>query len=135
MPHFNPDAEATVRVNKLIGAPAPAVNLAADIIAGADEFKTKIKAPYTRSYASTLGGEHRATLMFVISLDPRESWANGILENSHYGKGSLDYTGVLEIFSGHGPLRKFRKTRVKSLDQAAEKLNAWIAKVQAAPSA
>ena len=43
-----------------------------------------IDAPYMRVVHSSLGGQERVTILFVVSLDAKEDWANDILENSRY---------------------------------------------------
>lgn len=104
----------------------------------ADILKASIKAPYVNAKVSTLGGPQRPTIMLTISADPRETWVNGILQNSTYANFSIDHTGALELFSGgrkylpDGSSRsiKFRKTRVTSAEQAVAKLNAWVQEAQ-----
>jgi len=93
------------------------------------ELEGKINAPFVRVRISTLGGKDRATLMLTISLDPREEWANGIFENSRYMRFHLGQNRVLEQFVLSVPNKrptKFRKTRVKSLDELAIKINQYI---------
>lgn len=51
--------------------------------------------PYVRAHVSTLGGEDRASVLVTVSLDPKETWSNGILENSRYAK--------LAFHSGRSP--------------------------------
>jgi hypothetical protein len=77
----------------------------------AEDLKGGIEAPYVSARPSTLGGPENVSIMFTISADPRESWTNGILQNSRYGNFSLDPDGTVEMFSGSLP--KFRKRKVK----------------------
>lgn len=42
--------------------------------------------PFVNARVSTLSGEESASVMVTISLDPRESWNYGILENSRFVK-------------------------------------------------
>src|SRR5690606_9511468 len=51
----------------------------------------QLQVPFVSSYISTLGGANRASLLFTISLDPRQNWNNGILENSRYAKFDLRF--------------------------------------------
>lgn len=83
--------------------------------------------PFVKGYVATLGGEHRASVLLTVSLDPRESWANGILENSQYGKFSLSYEGKLEHFSGYG-LGKMRMSRASSVTDAGRRLREFLHK-------
>lgn len=91
------------------------------------ELKRQINAPYVGGYKSTLGGAHRVSLLLVVSLDPRETWQNGILENSRYTKLSIYVDGTIEDISGHG-MTRFRKSRAKSFDDVINKINKWIDK-------
>lgn len=72
----------------------------------------------------TLGGEENASLGIVISLDPRETWANGILENSRYAKFMLNADGGLSRISGWNT-PKFRAGKVKDLNHAITRLKEW----------
>jgi hypothetical protein len=107
-------------------------------------------APVVRVQLSTLGGVDRASLLLLISLDPRESWENNILENSRYArfsvyrkiyksrKGNIVDGFEVEHFSGsfsysNIPTLKterltFRKAKVETLDQVANKIKEYVAK-------
>ena len=90
-----------------------------------------IKAPYVYSQVSTLGGAARASVIVKVSLDPKSKWANGILQNSRYAMFYVGRNGVLEQFSGSHRLgKKMRRTTVKSLREAVEKINRYLAKVK-----
>lgn len=91
----------------------------------AAEFQSSIQAEFVRVRVSSLGGSGRDSLMITVGLDPRSSWPNGILENSRYFKMQLGHDGVLELFSGWG-IPKFRKTRVRSADEAKSRIEAFI---------
>lgn len=82
-----------------------------------------ISAAYVSSYVSRLGAP---SLMLTVSLDPRSSWVNGILENSRYAHFMIDVDGTIEHFSGSLP--KFRKCRAADAAAIVAKINAWIAK-------
>ena len=77
----------------------------------------KIKAiieqlPHHNIYISTLGGDDYASIMFVIGLDKRETWKNGIFENSRYMRFSTTRSTkgiVLECFTSSMRDIKFRK--------------------------
>ena len=87
-----------------------------------------LNAPYVSVSLSTLGGQENSALMLTISLDPKEAWANGILQNSRYAHFSIDSAdNKVELFSGGYKLNKFRKTApIKSILDAAEKIQKWI---------
>ncbi len=75
----------------------------------------KNKIPYVSAQVSTLGGKHRPSVMLTVSLDPKETWTNGILENSRYGKIDIRHDGRVELFSGTLRLRSSRPKSVEHL--------------------
>ena len=82
-----------------------------------NDLMPKIKAiiqqmPYHNIYISTLGSDNYASIMFVIGLDKRETWKNGIFENSRYMRFSTtrNAKGIeLECFTNSMKTIKFRK--------------------------
>jgi hypothetical protein len=94
--------------------------------------------PHARVHLSTLGGKGNESLMILVCFDPKESWANGILENSRYSRFHLCSDRELELFSG-GLKRElgvgFRKTKAKSVDDATDRIRDYISKVRLAESA
>lgn len=101
----------------------------------AKELKAAINAPFVSVNLSTLGGNHRASLMVCVSVDARETWQNGILENSRYARFSVTSgEHKLELFSGGLRSVKFRKCNAESVPQIAEKINGWIAKAKEQPN-
>jgi hypothetical protein len=88
----------------------------------AKALKYDIKAPYVNAYVSTLGGSHRSSVLFTISLDPKSEWTNDILENSRYAKFHLQYDGTIEMHSGGRGFKKLRKTKTKSYEHLLEKI-------------
>lgn len=95
--------------------------------------QTGIKAPFVRCQTSSLGGIARSAVLIAISLDPKETWQNGIFENSRSGRISISREGVVEHFSGQfstggfSNRYNFRKYRAKTLDAAITKINAFLA--------
>jgi len=75
------------------------------------------------AYISTLGGS--SSLMIKVSLDPRETWANGIFENSRWSAISVHSCGAgvykLEQFVASRCIR-MRKSKVNSVDQIIDRL-------------
>lgn len=82
----------------------------------------------------------------LISLDPKDTWANGILENSRYVRMSVTPNQkiglpvselVIEHFSGSFTMirndknLKFRKCKAKNLDEVADRIKKYVAKFPA----
>lgn len=92
-----------------------------------EEVKQKIKEnlsyPYVYIYHSTLGGKENISILLTISLDNPNTWYNQILENSAYIKLHILNYGVIELISKNRNVKKFRKTRFKSIDNLIKKLN------------
>ena len=92
--------------------------------------KNNINAPFVRVQHSTLGGEHNVSILLVFSLDEKENWYNGILENSRYARFHIDRNGIVEQFTiSHLLPIKFRKCRVKTYQDVAKKINEYIQKI------
>lgn len=91
----------------------------------------KLVAPYFKASTSSLGGS-KFWACITVSLDARETWSHGYIENSRYARLSLCVEGdkwVLECFSGSFKrdfAKKWRKTSVRTLEEVAEKINAWV---------
>jgi hypothetical protein len=82
-------------------------------------------APYVNTTYSTLGGVTNISMMITISLDSKENWSNGILQNSRYAKFHLSNNGRLEMFAGNTP-KKMRRSIVSSMEEAIKKINKYI---------
>ena len=68
--------------------------------------------PYSNSYISTLGGQDHSAVLFVIGLDKKETWSNGIFENSRYTRFHIENNSkglVMECFTNNLNYSKFRK--------------------------
>lgn len=91
-----------------------------------DNLKNGIKAPYVNVAYSTLGGKDRVTILLIISLDKRETWKNGIIENTNYTRLSLNRNGEVHSFSGF----KVRKFRAKSIPEVITKINQALDKTR-----
>lgn len=91
-----------------------------------EKMRAEIKAPYFAASISSLGGVERASIMFRISLQPKEEWKNGIFHNSSYGMFALERNGSLEMHTSSGLKKKFRKTVVKNEQDLITKMNKWV---------
>jgi hypothetical protein len=100
-----------------------------DIDSVVTKLQTGIKAPWVRVNKSTLGGPTRASAMITVSLDPKKDWVNDILQNSRYFNMSYNIDGTMELFSGGRNMPKFRRARVKNVEDAIERINKFIALV------
>lgn len=95
------------------------------------EALTKV-VPYAKVTLSTLGGAEYASIMIRLSLDARETWSNGIFENSRYMLIMIDTKDLrLEHFSGYGCGKFMRKGNNKTLEQAIGKILAYVEKAKA----
>ena len=83
----------------------------------------KIDAEFKVIRVSTLGGRDNACIMLTLSLDKKDTWAFGILQNSRYYQISIDRLGVVENFTCGLKVKSIRKKTVKSLDEALEYIN------------
>lgn len=106
----------------------PIFDATADREAVAKELKQSIKAPWVEVQMSTMGGRDKPILMVRLSLDPKDQWENKIFQNSRYAMISVyGADGVVEMFQkGYRVAKKMRKSRVKSLADAARKINKWV---------
>lgn len=104
----------------------------------------QVNAPYVNMSKSTLGGDHRPSVMLTVGFDPREEWPNGYLENSRYVKLHIMYDGEIGLttdsgLSGqaakrgyksmmeHTTLKKrWRKTKAKSFEDVVAKVNRYL---------
>lgn len=102
-----------------------------DLTIVASKVQGMIQAPHVNVTVSTLGGADKASLMITMSLDKKETWQNGIFQNSRNAHFRLDSDGTLECYQKRSDLKpfKFIKTKVKSVDDAVAKINTWIDKV------
>ena len=93
-----------------------------------DRIKTEVNAPFVSIHKSTLGGKERVAIIFSISLDEKSTWINDIFENSRYGRFDFERDGTLEMFSGWQlkKIKKFRKRKVKSIDDLINTVNSYI---------
>ena len=87
-------------------------------------------APYFTGYISTLGGVERASALLCFSLDSKDDWSNGILENSRYMRFHIDTGGEIEQFTkSHKIPVKFRRCTVKDTAAAVAKIKQYFAKI------
>lgn len=73
---------------------------------------------------STLGGAERASILIKISLDEKDTWANGIYHNSRFSMFSIN-GGKIEQFARNSATPKFRKCSIKSVDDVVNKIQKW----------
>jgi len=86
----------------------------------------KRKAPVVNVQKSTLGGPQNVSLLLMVALDEKQDWPSGILENSTYFRMHLLNDGTIEHFSGNTRRVNFRKTRVRSAEEAVMKISRYI---------
>lgn len=96
-----------------------------------DKLKAELKVPFAKVYKSELGGKENVSILMKISLDPKEKWENGIIQNSRYGDFHLNRNGNLEMFSGElNRIKMFRRRKVKSVDEVIRVLNTYFDSVE-----
>lgn len=94
-----------------------------------NRFKEEIKVPSIHSYVSTLGGKEQASVLLRVSLDPENTWNNGILENSRYALFSIDRKGYVDAFTqSYKIANRFRSGQAKNIDDVINKINKWAEK-------
>ena len=103
----------------------PFVATAADVETVAEALKDVF--PWIHVDRSTLGGEARASLFVKVSLDPKETWENGILQNSRWALFAIQAGKLYMAYGGNVP--KFRKVDAKSVDNVIGKITAWKDKI------
>lgn len=92
-----------------------------------EALKTEISAIPNIKYVSVnwsnLGG---IPSVFVnVSLSSRETWMNGIYQNSLYSQFAIHHDMKLEQISKHYKLPKHRKCKVDSISKISAKIKAW----------
>lgn len=97
-----------------------------EVITKKEKLKNDIVAEYKYIQVSTLGGKENTAIILTISLDKKEKWDYGILENSRYYKIIIDIFGVMQVCSSSYKIKKIRKKRVKNLNEAIEYINREI---------
>ena len=80
---------------------------------------------YSVSY-SDLGGDDQASLMINVSLDNKENWPYGIYQNSRYANFSMHGDSKLELFTKLYTMPKMRKCKIKTLEDAADKISNYL---------
>ena len=97
----------------------------------ADRLKKDLHAAFVSTQVATLGGIHRPSVLVAVSLDEKKNWPNNIFENSRYCRFHIHYDGVIDQFARDYHIQdKFRKTRFKSIDDVAGKINAYLEKIR-----
>ena len=93
----------------------------------AKQVQLLVMAPYVRVQYSALGGKERASLLVTVSVNGKDTWNHGILENSRYVKLHIGYEGVIEqISKSHMIPVKFRKCRAQSLTDVVQRIQRYV---------
>ena len=137
-----------VKAEHVIPVISEAVDLNSDTVEDfVKELKKRIKVPWMSVQHSDLGSfndlRYRGPddplgpvwsgnmhVIIKLSLDPKNEWTNGILQNSDWQMISIEQKSG-KISSDYGTF-KFRKTNFKNSADAIKKINTWVAKIQAA---
>ena len=92
--------------------------------------KEGINAPVKGGYISTLGGRDRPSILLSFSLDDKDSWANGIFENSRYVKLHIETGGYISLCSQSHEIPRFRQGKTKNTQAIIKKINQFIKKCE-----
>lgn len=84
---------------------------------------------YLKINYSDLGGADKASLFIHASLDNKEDWINGIFHNSRYVIFALHNDNKMELISKGLNMPKFRKCKVKSLEDIAARFVKYCVEV------
>jgi len=129
-----------VNIFATYGADATGAHPVLDSALDIAERAKALPVPYVTASVSQLGGPARASATVKLSLDPKDSWVNGIFQNSRHALFSVDPRDMsIEMFSG-SKVPKFRKARFKTPAEAIAKIAKWakeagVHKNPAAPKA
>ncbi len=89
-----------------------------------DLIESKVKLPVVKASVSKLGDQ--PSVSGVLGFEPRDSWANGILENSKHAKFIFHFSDMtLQIVTSH-KTEKMRKTKFKDPQDGLAKLDKWV---------
>jgi len=109
------------------------VNSAGALVA---KLKSQVKAPWVGDGSiSRLGGDDDVSIYLIVSLDRKDEWGNGYLENSRYAKFSIGNDGTMKTIvesprsksTNPNRIKKmFRKTHAKDDGDVVKKINKWV---------
>jgi len=97
--------------------------------------------PYLNVNKGALGGED--SIYLAVSLEPKNEWSHGYIENSQYFRMSIYDGGSMEVFCWglykkgyrhsyeHRLKTKFRKCTAKSVEDVVRRIKKFIDKVNA----
>lgn len=85
------------------------------------EAELRKRFPFVNLKYSTLGGESTVSILIAVSMEPKEVWMNGYIENSPYSRIQVERDGETSQFSGYK--FKLRKFYGKSAKDIGEKIN------------
>jgi hypothetical protein len=74
-------------------------------------------------YWTALGGI--PSVFINISLDDRDTWSNGIFQNSRYSQFVIHDDMKLEQMTCHYKLVKYRKSKIKGVNDVVNKIQKW----------
>jgi hypothetical protein len=95
------------------------------------QLNSQIDAPFVNAKYSAIGGERNVSIIVTVSLDPKEQWPHGILQNSRHCYFHIYQDGVVDQFSKSYKIDlKFRKIRAKDLKGVIQKINEYLKKAQ-----
>lgn len=88
-----------------------------------ENLKEKLDFPYVSGYVSALGGRDRASILLTITEDSKETWINGILQNSRYRKIYIENNGRVEEITRSHKIKHMRAFTAKNIKHLLDKIN------------
>ena len=98
-----------------------------ELIALTSEIKAILNLPFMGIKFSDLGGKNERSAIITVSIESKEQWENGYLENSKYARFHYEpnNNNELEQFTCTFS-KKFRKARPVNIIDAAKKIKKYI---------
>jgi hypothetical protein len=93
-----------------------------------EEVKGIIDYPFMQVCFSDLGGINERSAMITVSIDKKEDWCNGYIENSRYTRFHYEpnNNNELQQFVKSGIVKKFRLCRPENIIEAAKKIKKYL---------
>jgi hypothetical protein len=87
-----------------------------------------VRAPLVKASVLTLGGADRPSLYVMLTLDKKEDWPYGIVDNSRFAKFMIHAVAQpkIELLTMGPRMPKFRKRPYRGVADAIQQINAYL---------